>query len=248
MISGMRICREIAEQPALRPYVVGGDPAGPGVDDEPSLTRGHPRQRGVSNLHPVGTCRMGPRRRRGGRSAAAGARRRGLRVADASIMPQRRRRQHQRADDHDRREGRRHGAPGGAVALRLPERGPPGPHHEHERTWRSALRQEAVGRIPCAVSTKRGDADEIPALEASATPADPIATSPCRCTASRCVSNGWFIPAGRRRLHRSAGDRAVILSRTLCRRRRPSGASPWCCASAAAMSPSMSPCRRRPGC
>jgi di/tricarboxylate transporter len=24
--------------------------------------------------------------------------------------------------------------------------------------------------------------------------------------------------------------------------------SPWCCASAAAMSPSMSPCRRRPGC
>jgi choline dehydrogenase len=46
------------------------------------------RNRGVSNLHPVGTCRMG-----NGADAAVDARLRvhgvrGLRVIDASIMPQ----------------------------------------------------------------------------------------------------------------------------------------------------------------
>ncbi len=60
---------------------------GEGVDSDEAL-REEIRLRGVSNLHPVGTCRMGrepdsvvdPRLRVHGLK--------GLRVADASVMPQ----------------------------------------------------------------------------------------------------------------------------------------------------------------
>jgi choline dehydrogenase len=86
IIHGMKICREIARQPALKPFVVEEILPGPGVTGDAEL-RADIRARGVSNLHPVGTCRMGreadavvdPQLRVHGIAA--------LRVADASIMP-----------------------------------------------------------------------------------------------------------------------------------------------------------------
>jgi choline dehydrogenase len=86
LIHGMRICREIARQPALKPFVVEEILPGPEVTAEVEL-RADIRARGVPNLHPVGTCRMGrevdavvdPQLRVHGIGA--------LRVADASITP-----------------------------------------------------------------------------------------------------------------------------------------------------------------
>ncbi len=86
LIAGMRLARRIAAQPALRPYVVEETMPGPLVESDAALIDDI-RARGVSNLHPVGTCRMGhevnavvdPRLRVHGVD--------GLRVADASIMP-----------------------------------------------------------------------------------------------------------------------------------------------------------------
>jgi choline dehydrogenase len=86
LIEGMRVCRKIAEQPALKPFVAEEIQPGPRITSEADL-RADIRARGVSNLHPVGTCRMGhevdavvdPQLRVYGVD--------GLRVADASIMP-----------------------------------------------------------------------------------------------------------------------------------------------------------------
>ncbi len=86
LIAGMRLARRIAAQPALKRYVVEETQPGPGVETDADLLADI-RARGVSNLHPVGTCRMGhevsavvdPRLR------VHGVER--LRVADASIMP-----------------------------------------------------------------------------------------------------------------------------------------------------------------
>jgi choline dehydrogenase len=86
LIEGMRVCRRIAEQPALQPFVVEEILPGPHVISDDDL-KTDIRARGVSNLHPVGTCRMGrevdavvdPQLRVYGVE--------GLRVADASIMP-----------------------------------------------------------------------------------------------------------------------------------------------------------------
>jgi choline dehydrogenase len=86
LIAGMRLARKIAAQPALAPYVAEETLPGPAVRSDAELLADI-RARGVSNLHPVGTCRMGrevnavvdPRLRVHGV--------RGLRVADASIMP-----------------------------------------------------------------------------------------------------------------------------------------------------------------
>jgi choline dehydrogenase-like flavoprotein len=87
LIYGTRFSRKIAAQPALRPFVVEEVIPGPAVQSDDQLVE-EIRVRGVSNLHPVGTCRMGrevdsvvdPRLRVHGIA--------GLRVADASIMPQ----------------------------------------------------------------------------------------------------------------------------------------------------------------
>jgi choline dehydrogenase len=86
LLEGTRICREIARQPALRPFIVEEILPGPAVTGEKEL-RDFIRANGVSNLHPVGTCRMGrevdavvdPQLRVHGIGS--------LRVADASIMP-----------------------------------------------------------------------------------------------------------------------------------------------------------------
>lgn len=87
MLAGMRIARNIAQQPALKPYVVSETLPGAAATSDADLTEDL-RKRGVSNLHPVGTCRMGM-----GKDAVVDARLRvhgigRLRVIDASIMPQ----------------------------------------------------------------------------------------------------------------------------------------------------------------
>jgi choline dehydrogenase-like flavoprotein len=87
LIYGTRLARKIAAQPALKPYVVEEVLPGAAVQTDEDMIE-EIRVRGVSNLHPVGTCRMGretdavvdPRLKVYGVE--------GLRVADASIMPQ----------------------------------------------------------------------------------------------------------------------------------------------------------------
>ncbi len=86
MLMGMRLARTIAAQPALAPYIVAETLPGPIVATDAEW-EADIRARGVSNLHPVGTCRMGT-----GADAAVDPRLRvhgvaGLRVADASVMP-----------------------------------------------------------------------------------------------------------------------------------------------------------------
>ena len=86
MIRGVRLARKLAEQPALKPYIAEEVVPGPAVRSDEQLIEDI-RNRGVSNLHPVGTCRMGT-----GRDAVVDPRLRvhgirRLRVADASIMP-----------------------------------------------------------------------------------------------------------------------------------------------------------------
>jgi choline dehydrogenase len=86
MLFGLKLCRRIAEQPALQPYIVQEISPGPEVVSDAELTE-YVRQSGVSNQHPTSSCAMGhgpntvvdPRLRVHGVD--------GLRVADASIMP-----------------------------------------------------------------------------------------------------------------------------------------------------------------
>jgi choline dehydrogenase len=83
---GIRLCRRIAEQPALKGYIVHEMLPGPGVTRDDDLAA-FVRETGVSNQHPTSSCAMGhgpgtvvdPRLRVHGIE--------GLRVADASIMP-----------------------------------------------------------------------------------------------------------------------------------------------------------------
>jgi choline dehydrogenase len=86
IITGMRIARQIARQHALQRLLVEETLPGPAVITDEQLAD-DVRARGVSNLHPVGSCSMGhgpqavvdPRLRVHGIAA--------LRVVDASIMP-----------------------------------------------------------------------------------------------------------------------------------------------------------------
>jgi choline dehydrogenase len=84
--TGMRLVRKIAQQPALAPYVAAELVPGPSVTSDAEFEEAI-RKFGVSNLHPVGTCRMGPND-----DDVVDSRLRvhgidGLRVVDASIMP-----------------------------------------------------------------------------------------------------------------------------------------------------------------
>jgi choline dehydrogenase len=86
VIIGMRIARQIARQHALQNLVVEETFPGSSIITDEQLAE-DVRQRGVSNLHPVGSCGMGhgpgavvdPRLRVHGIAR--------LRVVDASIMP-----------------------------------------------------------------------------------------------------------------------------------------------------------------
>jgi choline dehydrogenase len=86
VIFGIRLCRKIAEQPALRPYITEELQPGIAITNDTDLAE-YVRQSGVSNQHPTSSCAMGP-----GTNTVVDARLRvhgidGLRVADASIMP-----------------------------------------------------------------------------------------------------------------------------------------------------------------
>ena len=86
LIVGMRLARKISRQPALAGYVAEEILPGAGVQTDTEFEASI-RQNGLSNLHPVGTCRMGsdeaavldPRLRVRGIK--------GLRVVDAAVMP-----------------------------------------------------------------------------------------------------------------------------------------------------------------
>ena len=82
----MRLARRITEQPALAPYVAEEIVPGPSVNTDAEF-EANIRRTAISNLHPVGTCRMGP-----DGDTVVDPRLRvhgvgGLRVVDASIMP-----------------------------------------------------------------------------------------------------------------------------------------------------------------
>jgi choline dehydrogenase len=86
VIFGIRLSRKIAEQPALRPYIVHELQPGPSITEDSELAH-YIRQSGVSNQHPTSSCAMGQ-----GPNTVVDPRLRvhgidGLRVADASIMP-----------------------------------------------------------------------------------------------------------------------------------------------------------------
>jgi choline dehydrogenase len=86
IIKGMRIARNIARQNALQRLVVEETIPGPSIMTDEQLAE-EVRRRGVSNLHPVGTCGMGhgPNAVVDPRLCVHGIG--GLRVVDASIMP-----------------------------------------------------------------------------------------------------------------------------------------------------------------
>jgi len=86
LLSGIALCRRIAAQQALKPYIVEEITPGPTVTAEKDLIA-FIRESGVSNQHPTSSCAMGT-----GTNAVVDPRLRvhgvdGLRVADASIMP-----------------------------------------------------------------------------------------------------------------------------------------------------------------
>jgi choline dehydrogenase len=86
LIFGIRTCRKIAAQPALAQYIAEEVAPGPRYESDAELAQ-VVRENGVSNHHPVGSCRMGT-----GTDAVVDPRLRvygveRLRVADASIMP-----------------------------------------------------------------------------------------------------------------------------------------------------------------
>jgi len=86
IIAGVRLARSIAEQPALRPYVAAEIAPGPAVSSDADIAA-FVRETGISNHHPTSTCAMGT-----GTNSVVDPRLmvhgiRGLRVADASIMP-----------------------------------------------------------------------------------------------------------------------------------------------------------------
>ena len=86
MVAGMKLAREIARQPALKPHIAEELKPGPDVVGDDDLLA-YVRETGSTIFHPVGTCKMG-----GDPAAVVDAELRvhgveGLRVVDCSIMP-----------------------------------------------------------------------------------------------------------------------------------------------------------------
>ena len=108
-LRGLQMARDILAQPALKPFVRKEALPGAGVTDGDALFD-YACRLAKTDHHPVGTCRMGR-----GEMAVVDPELRlrglqGLRVCDQLGDADDQFVQHQRADDHDRREGRRHGA------------------------------------------------------------------------------------------------------------------------------------------
>jgi choline dehydrogenase len=88
IVAGIRIARRISEMPAMRPFVAGEYSPGQDVVNDDEILD-FARAKGGTIYHPVGSCKMGPAT---DRMAVVDAELRvfgvkGLRVADASIMP-----------------------------------------------------------------------------------------------------------------------------------------------------------------
>lgn len=86
ILAGIRLCRTIAAQPALKSYIVNEVTPGDAVVSDEDLAQ-FVRETGVSNQHPTSSCAMGT-----GTNSVVDPRLRvhgigGLRVVDASIMP-----------------------------------------------------------------------------------------------------------------------------------------------------------------
>ncbi len=86
MVTGVKLARALAQQPALQPFVAEEIFPGPATASDAEW-EAFVRQHGVTNHHPVGSCAMGT-----GSNTVVDPRLRvhgigGLRVADASIMP-----------------------------------------------------------------------------------------------------------------------------------------------------------------
>ena len=143
MVAGFKTTRRLMETPALR-ALQKKDMFTEGVHTDDDI-RTVLRARVDTVYHPVGTCKMGVNDPHGrGRSEAESVRPRGpargrrLDHADAD------RRQHQRADHHDRREGRRHDQGGDAgeliaPSLRAQRSNPPS---RHDDRWIASLRSQ----------------------------------------------------------------------------------------------------------
>jgi choline dehydrogenase len=87
LITGMRMARAFTRQPSLAPYVAEEIVPGPSVTTDAEFEAAI-RANALSNLHPVGTCRMGPEPTDSvvdPRLRVHGVGR--LRVVDAAIMP-----------------------------------------------------------------------------------------------------------------------------------------------------------------
>ena len=88
-VAGMKIAREIMQSEVMKPHVEHEMKPGPGAADDADLLA-YARATGVTLYHPVSTCRMGPDAARGdvvdSRLRVHGVT--GLRVVDASIMPE----------------------------------------------------------------------------------------------------------------------------------------------------------------
>ena len=84
----MRLARKIAQQPALKPYVAEEMLPGAGVASDDAVRERRSGRDGISNLHPVGTCRMGRDATRWSTRGCGSTASPGLRVVDASVMPQ----------------------------------------------------------------------------------------------------------------------------------------------------------------
>jgi choline dehydrogenase/4-pyridoxate dehydrogenase len=86
--AGLRMVREVARQAALRPFIAGEIAPGTGRSSDQELDA-HIRATGISVHHPLGTCRIGTERDEmavvDGELRVFGID--GLRVADASVMP-----------------------------------------------------------------------------------------------------------------------------------------------------------------
>lgn len=88
-VAAMKIARQIMSSPTMAPFVEAElRPGAQATRDEELLD--HARQTGITIYHPVSTCRMGPQPQSGdvvdARLRVHGMR--GLRVVDASIMPE----------------------------------------------------------------------------------------------------------------------------------------------------------------
>lgn len=88
LVAGLRLAREIAQQPALREWIAREVFPGPGVQDDAELGD-YARRSSGTTYHPVGSCRMGAADD-AGVAVDPQLRLRGLdnlRVADASVFP-----------------------------------------------------------------------------------------------------------------------------------------------------------------